>query len=175
MLRAEEEVQRLRALSDESFIEAIDAAFPEELGGIKRVIERSSFPLTKAHARSYIAERTALIGDAAHTVHPLAGQGVNLGMLDAAALAEVILDAHGSGQDIGNHRLLRRYERWRRGENKLMIAVFDGFYHAFKPQSAPIRRIRSAALDFADSAKPVKRLVMRHAMGTAGHLPVLAQ
>lgn len=172
---SEEEVQRLRALSDERFIAELLSTFPDQLGGVSRLIERGSFPIAKAHALRYISDRVALIGDAAHTVHPLAGQGVNLGMLDAAALAEVIIDAAQKGQDIGSHRVLRRYERWRKGENAMMINVLDGFYHAFKPQAEPVRKIRSAALNLANTVTPLKHLIMRYAMGTVGELPVLAK
>jgi 2-octaprenyl-3-methyl-6-methoxy-1,4-benzoquinol hydroxylase len=171
----EEEVQRLRALSDSEFLEAMEAAFPEELGGIESILERSSFPIAKAHAKRYIADRVALIGDAAHTVHPLAGQGVNLGLLDAAALAETILAATALGIDPGNRRHLRQYERWRRGENTLMISVLDGFYHAFKPQPLPFQKIRSIALNMADNGGPLKRFIMRYALGATGHTPLLAK
>lgn len=172
---SEAEVKRLREIDEDDFIREMESTFPLELGGVEKLIERSSFPIAKAHAKRYVAERVALIGDAAHTVHPLAGQGVNLGMLDAAALAEVILDAHQHGKDIGETRTLRRYERWRRGENTLMVSVLDGFYHAFKPQPLPVRVIRSAALNTADRAGPLKRFVMRYAMGTSGQLPLLAR
>lgn len=171
----EDEVARLRSLSDEDFIDAMESAFPEELGGIDSLIERGSFPIAKAHAEHYIAERVALIGDAAHTVHPLAGQGVNLGMLDAAALTDVIFDAKRVGQDIGSRRCLRKFERWRRGENSIMISVLDGFYHAFKPQPSAFQKLRSAALNIADSAGPLKRFVMHYALGTSGQLPTLAK
>lgn len=171
----EEYVHALRAMSEAAFIEALHTSFPAELGGIRRILERGSFPIVKAHARHYVKERLALIGDAAHTVHPLAGQGVNLGMLDAAALAEVLLDAVASGRDPGQRRVLRRYERWRRGENSLMISVLDGFYHAFKPQPGGIRTLRSTALNVADRAGPLKSQIMRYAMGTAGDLPLLAR
>ncbi|ASJ72414.1 UbiH/UbiF/VisC/COQ6 family ubiquinone biosynthesis hydroxylase [Granulosicoccus antarcticus] len=170
-----EEVKRLKALSEADFIEALHRSFPPELGAIRKILERSSFPIVKAHAQHYIAERVALIGDAAHTVHPLAGQGVNLGMLDAAALAQVLIEAVDSGRDLGSRRVLRGYERWRRGENALMISILDGFYHAFKPQPSGVRTARSAALNIADRAGPAKSLVMRYAMGTAGDLPALAQ
>lgn len=171
----EEHVKQLRALSDEAFIEAVQSTFPAELGGVNKVLERGSFPIVKAHAHHYVADRVALVGDAAHTVHPLAGQGVNLGMLDAASLAEVLLDGVAAGRDPGQRRLLRRYERWRRGENAMMISILDGFYHAFKPQPGGVRSLRSAVLNVADRAGPLKSLVMRYAMGTAGDLPELAR
>lgn len=170
-----DEINRLKSLDDEAFIAQMQANFPERLGVIEAVLARGSFPIVKAHAKSYIAERVALVGDAAHTVHPLAGQGVNLGMLDAAALAEVIVNAHALGNDIGSHRLLRRYERWRRGENAMMISVLDGFYHAFKPQPGPFRKLRSAAMSVADNAGPLKHTVMRYAMGTGGYVPRFAR
>ncbi|NND89289.1 MAG: UbiH/UbiF/VisC/COQ6 family ubiquinone biosynthesis hydroxylase [Granulosicoccus sp.] len=170
-----DQVQRLRQMNDEDFVTCVQASFPTELGGIRCVIERGSFPIAKAHARHYVADRIALIGDAAHTVHPLAGQGVNLGMLDAAVLAEVLLEALAAGRDPGSRRVLRRYERWRRGENALMISILDGFYHAFKPQPVAVRTARSAALNMADHAGPLKSLIMRYAMGTAGDLPALAR
>ena len=171
----EETVARLEALDDDAFANEMETQFPTELGSIRRVVQRGSFPIAKAHAERYIDDRVALIGDAAHTVHPLAGQGVHLGLLDAAALAEVIQDAVDESRDPGSYKTLRRYERWRRGENALMINVLDGFYHAFKPQPALVQRLRSAALDVANQAKPVKHFLMRHAMGTAGDLPRLAR
>jgi len=171
----EEEIKRLLALDDTAFKHEMESSFPEELGGIDSVIERGAFPIAKAHARHYVSNRIALIGDAAHTVHPLAGQGVNLGMLDAAALADNILSAVDSQKDPGNLRHLRKYERWRRGENSAMITVLDGFYHAFKPQPGVFQVLRSAALNVADAAGPLKRMVMRQALGTSGHLPSLAK
>jgi len=172
---SEAEVARLLSLTDDDFIEAMQVAFPAELGRIIEVQQRGSFPIAKAHANCYISERVALIGDAAHTVHPLAGQGVNLGMLDAGALAQVIVEATAASRDFGARPALRRYERWRRGENSLMIHVLDGFYHAFKPQPSPLRRLRSVALDTADRIAPLRQLLMRHAMGVSGDLPGIAR
>ena len=151
------------------------ASFPPELGRLVGVTERASFPIARAHAETYVAPRVALIGDAAHTVHPLAGQGVNLGMLDAGALAQVILEARARGADIGGRRTLRRYERWRRPENAVMVGVLDGFHRAFSPQPAPVRFARRLALDVAERSGPVKRLVTRRAMGVEGDLPRLAR
>jgi len=170
-----EEVERLVALDDATFVAALESAFPEELGGVVEVLERGTFPIARAHAEAYIAPRLALIGDAAHTVHPLAGQGVNLGLLDAGVLADVILSAAATGRDIGERRVLRRYERWRRPENALMINVLDGFYQAFKPRPKSVQRLRSAALSMADRIAPIRLQAMRHAMGVSGDLPPLAR
>lgn len=172
---SEEEVQRLKALSESAFLAELEASFPERLGRIDRLLERGSFPIVKAHAEHYIADKVALVGDAAHTVHPLAGQGVNLGMLDAAALAEVLITALSEKHEFNSRRVLRRYERWRRGENTQMMLILDGFYHAFKPQPVLVQRLRSNVLDLADKAVPLKQIVMRYAMGQAGDLPKLAQ
>lgn len=170
-----DEISRLKSLSDDELASAMMAHFPERLGSIRKICAKGSFPIVKAHAHSYIADRVALVGDAAHTVHPLAGQGVNLGMLDAASLAELIVDANSAEGDIGSRRLLRRYERWRRSDNAIMINVLDGFYHAFKPQPAPFRKARSLALSAADNAGPLKHSVMRYAMGTGADLPRFAR
>ena len=170
-----DEIDRLAALDDAAFLAAMHEAFPPELGELAGVVERASFPIAKAHASRYVAPRVALIGDAAHTVHPLAGQGVNLGMLDAGALAEVVLEARARGADIGARATLRRYERWRRPENALVASVLDGFHRAFAPRPAPVRLARRAFLDVADRSGPIKRLVARRAMGVDGDLPRLAR
>ena len=172
---APDEIARLAALDDAAFLDAMHAAFPAELGRLTGVAERGSFPIAKAHAATYVAPRVALIGDAAHTVHPLAGQGVNLGMLDAGALAEVVLARHARGGDVGDRATLRRYERWRRPENAAMAGVLDGFHRAFSPQPLPVRLARRVALDVAERSGPIKRLVTRRAMGVDGDLPRLAR
>ena len=172
---APDEIVRLAALDDAAFLDAMHAAFPAELGRLTGVTERGSFPIAKAHAVTYVAPRVALIGDAAHTVHPLAGQGVNLGMLDAGALAQVLLARHARGGDIGDRATLRRYERWRRPENAAMAATLDGFHRAFSPRPMPVRLARRVALDVADRSGPIKRLVTRRAMGVDGDLPRLAR
>lgn len=170
-----EEIERLSSLDETTFIGELHAAFPSELGVITGVHQRASFPIAKALAERYVDERIALVGDACHTVHPLAGQGVNLGMLDAGALAETLRDANVAGKDIGLTRTLRRYERWRRGENAMMAQVLDGFHNAFSPQPAPIRHVRAAALDLAARISPARKLVTRYASGLAGDLPTLCK
>lgn len=171
----EDEVARLSAVNDASFIEELMASFPQELGGIESVEARASFPISKAHAHSYTANRVALAGDAAHTVHPLAGQGVNLGLLDAGALAEVLLKAHIKGRDLGAPQVLARYERWRRGNNALMIQSLDTIYKVFTPQPVWFQQFRSAGLNTVNQITPLRNRLMRHAMGTEGDLPRLAQ
>lgn len=171
----EDEVARLKALDERDFIEALQAAFPDELGGIESVQARASFPIARAHAKRYVAKRVALVGDAAHTVHPLAGQGVNLGLLDAAALAEVLLKAHSAGRDPGAAQVLARYERWRRLNNGIMIESLDAIHKAFTPQPIWFQKLRSVGLNTVANVKPLRNRVMQHAMGTQGDLPRLAQ
>ena len=169
-----EEVARLKSIGEGEFVDALEAQFPERLGTIKSIVGRGSFPLTHMHARQYVRPRLALVGDAAHTVHPLAGQGVNLGLLDAATLAEVLLDGTKTN-DAGALLPLRRYERWRRGHNQIMQASLDGFYRVFKPQTSAVTGARSAVLNMAKNVTPINHLCMRYASGLLGDLPKLAK
>lgn len=165
----------LLALDESAFAEALAKAFDQRLGAIIEVGPRGAFPLRRQHAHAYVKPGLALIGDAAHVVHPLAGQGVNLGLLDAATLAEVILDALAAGQDFASFKTLRRYERWRKGDNLLMLAVMDGFKRLFGNSSPPVRLLRNIGLNLTDAAEPLKNLITRRAMGLAGDLPRLAR
>ncbi len=172
---SEEQVKRLQALADSDFVSEVEQTFPERLGKINGLIGRGSFALIKSHSKNYVKNRVVLVGDAAHTIHPLAGQGVNLGLMDAAVLADVILSSHNAGRDFAKFNLLRKYERARRGYNNTMIAAMDIFHHAFKEHGAPLRLLRSSALNIADKAGPLKHVVMKVAMGLVGDLPALAR
>jgi 2-octaprenylphenol hydroxylase len=170
-----EQADILLAHEDARFLEALATAFGDRLGAVVATSTRAAFPLQRAHAKRYVDSRIALIGDAAHTVHPLAGQGVNLGLLDAAVLAEVLLDADGAGRDIGSVPVLRRYERWRKGDNLAMLAVTDGLKRLFGNSMVAVARMRNLGLDVTDSVRPVKNMFMRRAAGLEGDLPRLAR
>jgi 2-octaprenylphenol hydroxylase len=169
------QAEYLLELDEDAFALALGEAFGWHLGEITQVGPRGAFPLRLQHAHAYVKPHIALVGDAAHVVHPLAGQGVNLGLLDAAALAEVLLAAVAAGQDIGSLQVLRRYERWRKGENLLMLGVMDGFKRLFGSSLPPVRWLRNFGLNLTDRAGPVKNLIARRAMGLEGDLPKLAR
>jgi 2-octaprenylphenol hydroxylase len=165
----------MRVLDTVAFHEALGEAFAYRLGKITHSEERELYPLRRLHAEHYVRERVALIGDAAHAIHPLAGQGINLGLLDAAAVAEVVLAARHQQRDFGSRHVLRRYERWRRGDNMLMMSVMDGFNRLFSNRLPALARVRNLALSAMDVAHPAKEVLARHAMGLAGELPSLAR
>ncbi|MDD2814897.1 MAG: UbiH/UbiF/VisC/COQ6 family ubiquinone biosynthesis hydroxylase [Thiotrichaceae bacterium] len=167
--------QHLMQLPEAEFLEALGAAFAHRLGKVTATTERLLFPLQRRTTDTYIKPRIALVGDAAHTVHPLAGQGVNLGLLDVAALSEVLLQAMQARQDIGHFSNLRRYERWRKGNNLLVASAMSGFKHLFGSRLPVVQWARNFGLQLTDAATPVKQMVMRHAMGLAGDLPPLAR
>lgn len=165
---------RLGTLSDAEFCLAVERASDAVLGRVVRCAPRADFALRSARAEAYVEPRFALVGDAAHSVHPLAGQGVNLGFLDCAVLAEVIADARLHGDDPGDLGYLRRYERRRKGENLLMLAALDGLNLLFSNDSQALGAIRRAGLTLVNRVEPVKTLFMKRALGVAGDLPRLA-
>ena len=166
-----DEVARLKALDEDAFLAELQRAFPPELGMIEALQGRGSFKLTRRHAQTYAKPRLVLAGDSAHTIHPLAGQGVNLGFMDVAALAEVLVAAREHNADIGALHVLQRYERQRRGENLLMQSAMDAFHHLFKPARGPLPWLRGLALRAANDIPPLRRLLTRRATGRAGDLP----
>ena len=169
------QAMRLAALDESEFCVELAEAFEHKLGRILSVGERVAFPLSLQHAQHYVAPNLALIGDAAHVIHPLAGQGVNLGILDAVSLSEVLLDAHRAGRRIGDLAVLRRYERWRKGDNLMMMAAMDGFKRLFGSEERVLQWLRGGGLSLIDHAGPLKHLIIRQAMGRGIDLPRLAR
>ena len=170
-----ERADELLAMDAEKFCRELEQAFDGTLGRVETVGERAAFPLVRRHAQRYIQQGIALVGDAAHTIHPLAGQGVNLGILDAACLAQVVIEADQQKQNIASVHVLRKYERWRRGENTLMMHSMSGFKKLFSNEQMELSFLRNAGLKIMNQLPPVKNKIMRHAMGLAGDLPEIAK
>jgi 2-octaprenylphenol hydroxylase len=170
-----EQAGMLTQADQRSFRDRVTEASAGVLGAVIDSGARASFPLRLQHARAYTATRFALIGDAAHTVHPLAGQGVNLGFLDAAALAEVVLDTVSADHDPGESRPLRRYERWRKGENLLAATSIDAIGRLFREPDSVIGAVRRLGLTLVDDAAMLKHELARRAMGVSGDLPRFAR
>jgi len=170
-----DEVRRLKSLSYDALKDELLSAFPDCLGQVHAVLAVGSFPLKRQHAQNYVKPGVVLVGDAAHMINPLAGQGVNIGLLDAAALGEVLIDAAKKGLALGDISALRRYEQMRRNENLKMMTVMDVFYQVFSNEILPLKLIRNLGLGLAERLLPAKNKVMRSAMGLEGKLPKLAR
>jgi 2-octaprenyl-6-methoxyphenol hydroxylase len=170
-----ERAPAILALDDAAFSAEIERRFGPSLGRIRIIGGRWAYPLRLQHAERYVAPRLALVGDAAHAIHPIAGQGLNLGLRDVAALAEALVDAKRLGLDVGEGMPLERYERWRRVDNLLLAASTDLLNRLFSNDLGPLRLVRDLGLAAVNRAVPVKRFLMRHAMGLAGDLPRLAR
>jgi len=162
-------------LGAEDFAAEIERRFGDSLGALSLTGPRWSYPLSLSFAQRCVASRLALLGDAAHRIHPIAGQGLNLGLRDVAALAEAIVEARRLGLDPGDASVLRRYERWRRLDNLMLIAVTDGLNRLFSNDIAPLRLARDLGLAAVDRLPAAKRFFMRHAMGLVGDLPRLLE
>ncbi|MBV8496201.1 MAG: FAD-dependent monooxygenase [Gammaproteobacteria bacterium] len=166
---------RLLALPAERFAAELDRASDLALGETRLVTPRFSFPLQRLAAQRYVAQRVALVGDAAHVVHPLAGQGVNLGLLDAAALAEVVLAAVARREDPGALAVLRAYERWRKSEVALISAAIDAFDRLLAHGGGPLARLARRGMSWVNRSEELRRLFIRRALGLSGELPQAAR
>ena len=165
----------LHAMKLENFHRALGQGSENCLGEVLESGRRTLFPLQRIEAEDYCRERFVLIGDAAHTIHPLAGMGLNLGMQDAACLAQVLMAAREKNKDLGGLHILRRYERWRSLENRIMMLVMEGFKYLFEEQTPPLPMVRNAGLDIVDTITPLKHWLMQRAMGLAGDMPETAR
>jgi 2-polyprenylphenol 6-hydroxylase len=171
----ETEATRLMALDDAAFRTALGRAFEERLGEVLEVDPRLCIPLRQRHAKRYVQPGLALIGDAAHTIHPLAGQGVNLGLLDAAVLAEVLKAAIARGERVADVQVLSRFERRRMPHNLAMMAAMEGFERLFQADPLPLRWLRNTGLKAVQALPEAKALFVRQALGLSGDLPELAR
>lgn len=169
------EIDRVLGLDKQAFHTELTAAFAARLGEIVDSEARQAYPLHRVHADHYVHARLALVGDAAHAIHPLAGQGVNLGLLDAAAIAEVVSTAINAGKDPGAMAVLRRYERWRRSDNLLMMSTMDGLNRLFSNANPALGWARNLGMSLLGQVRPGRHLLMRHAMGLGSDLPTRAQ
>ena len=165
----------LLTLGDAGFAQELDSASDCALGGTRLVSERLSFPLVRLAAPRYVAQRLALIGDAAHVVHPLAGQGVNLGLLDAAALAQQVASAVAAREDPGALRVLRAYERWRKSELAGMAQAIDAFDRLLAHGAGPVARLAQRGLSWVNRSQELRRFFIRRALGLSGELPEAAR
>jgi 2-octaprenyl-6-methoxyphenol hydroxylase len=167
------EAARIVGLGEGEFHGELERRFGLRLGEIKALDTPRAFPLSYFVARSFIAERMALVGDAAHVIHPIAGQGLNLGLKDVAALAEVVVDAARLGIDLGQQDVLERYQRWRRFDTMAMGLATNSLNFLFSNHSTLLRTVRDIGLGLVDRAPPLKSLFIRQAAGLAGEVPRL--
>lgn len=166
---------RLLSLPEAEFIGELNEACQEKLGKITKISERAAFPLQLQHADSYIQPGLALVGDAAHIIHPLAGQGVNIGLLDAATLADVVLHAHQHGRDIGSLHTLQKYQRQRHADNLLMQFSMDMFKRVFTSNLPPLKWLRQCGLRGVNHSRWLKNLFMHQAASRAFARPSLSR
>ncbi|MCU1731260.1 MULTISPECIES: 2-octaprenyl-3-methyl-6-methoxy-1,4-benzoquinol hydroxylase [unclassified Pseudomonas] len=170
-----ERAEKLMPLPDDAFCAELERAFEGRLGAVLQADPRVCVPLRQRHAKRYVAEGLALIGDAAHTIHPLAGQGVNLGFLDAAVLAEELLKAYERGERLADVKVLSRFERRRMPHNLALMAAMEGFERLFQADPLPLRWLRNSGLKWVEQMPEAKALFVRQALGLSGDLPELAK
>jgi 2-octaprenyl-6-methoxyphenol hydroxylase len=175
---SEQDADRVLALDDTAFLEELQRQFGNRLGVLSRVGERAAYPLMLSKALRLTAQRTVLVGNAAHGLHPVAAQGFNLGLRDVAALCDCIADAIAAGGgdvDAGDARLLRRYGEWRRSDQKKLVGFTDGLVRLFGASAPPLRALRSLGMLGFDLVPGVRSLFAKHTMGLAGRLPRLSR
>lgn len=170
-----DQVDDVMALDDATFLSQLQDRFGYRLGRFVKVGTRHAYPLQLLRAKQSTAQRLALIGNAVHTLHPIAGQGFNLGLRDVAALAEVVIDAQRKGDDIGSAGVLQRYADWRQTDQRRVVAFTDGMVRLFGQTLAPLVGLRDAGMLALDLCPPAKRGFGRLTMGRAGRLPRLAR
>ena len=166
-------VNAFMSLDDAAFLDEIRSRFDGYLGELELIGPRFCYPLSLQHAYTYISERLALVGDAAHGMHPIAGQGFNMGLRDVAVLAEVLGCAKRLGLDLGSRLLLQDYERKRRADNTLMLAATDLLNRLFSNNIPPVKAARDLGLGLVNRLTPLKRAFVKHAMGQTGRVPKL--
>jgi len=160
-----EKAEGLMALDDQAFCSALSASFENTLGEIESCERRFSFPLKQRHAKQYVKRGIVLVGDAAHTIHPLAGQGVNQGFKDADALADEIAKAYVKDADISSFNVLRRYQRRRIGDNLAMMGIMEGFKRLFEQDILPVRWLRNIGMSWMNKQPLIKQQIIKQAMG----------
>ncbi len=169
------QAEDLVSMPEDDFNKRLTTAFDNQLGLCSVEGARQAFPLKMRYAKDFVRDRAVLVGDAAHTIHPLAGQGVNLGLADAAALAETILALQNESKDIGLKVNLRSFERWRKAEAAQMIASMQGFKELFSGSNPVKKFIRGVGMSLTNELSPVKDECLKRALGLSGHLPEIAK
>ena len=167
--------QHIMSLGDSDFLKELELRFGDYLGCLEVIGPKFLYPLGVLHAVTYVAPRLALAGDAAHAIHPIAGQGFNMGLLDVAALAELVVHSWRLGLDVGSVLVLEKYEKWRRFDNTLMLATTDVLNSLFSNDHPTLRVLRDTGLFAVNKVIPLKKMLMLHAMGMLGRLPKLVR